>query len=495
MKISDTLKLVLSSSMDAVVVMRSDGTVAEWSDEATRVFGWSRTDIVGQEMAQFIVPAQHRERHHSGLRHYLETGEGPVLRRRIEITGLKCTGEEFPIELSISPVSIDGEEMFLAFVRDVSEAKAALATLTRQAHEAALLHRVASTAAESKSLDDVIQLCLEAICELLGWPIGHAFLARPETAHLIDHAWAGDLGKYRALVDATHRMKFRRGFGLPGRVWASAQSEWVDNIDAGQSFVRGNRKTLEIGAAFAMPIISEGHVVAVLEFFSPVPLQNEPDRILAAQTMAAQAGRALERERDRQHQLLLLGELDHRTRNLLTVVSSMAVQTAKSAASVEAYSTDFAQRLASLSASHNLLIRSQWGPTEIRHLISEVVGMHLSKKAPQLIVEGCELFLPARTALSLGLIFHELATNAVKYGALSRPGGSIGITCQTLSEPSNLTRIVWRESGLGGCRPPAKTGFGTKLVETCVRHDLQGAVTKSYPAEGIVYEIVFPTAN
>ena len=490
---TDTLKLVLATSMDAVVVMRSDGTVAEWSEEAARMFGWDRADVLDQEMAQFIVPAYYRERHHAGLKHYLKTGEGPVLRTRIEITALRRSGEEFPIELSISPVSIGGGEMFLAFVRDVSVSKAAMDALTRRAHESALLHRVASVAAESSSLDEVIQLCLESICALLDWPTGHAFLAKPEAEHLSDHFWTGSVAGYGALKEATKRTLFSRGHGLPGRVWATGKSEWIDDAEMAQKFVRGPSRDLGIGAAFAIPIAARGRVVAVLEFFSPVPLRNEPDQVLVAETIAAQAGRALERERDRQHQLLLLGELDHRTKNLLAVVSSMAALTARDAVSVESYTQDFTQRLASLSASHSLLTKSQWGATDIRELIADIVGVHLSKQSPQLLVQGCELFVEAKTALSLGLIFHELVTNAVKYGALARPNGAIIITCAALSEPSPLTRITWQETGVGPCRKPQRTGFGTKLIETSARHDLGGSAEVTYSDDGIIYDIVFPS--
>ena len=456
------------------------------------MFGWDRADVLDQEMAQFIVPPHYRERHHAGLDHYLKTGEGPVLRTRIEITALRRSGEEFPIELSISPVSIGGGEMFLAFIRDVSVSKATMEALMRRAREAALLHRVASVAAESSSLDEVIQLCLESICALLDWPIGHAFLAKPEAEHLSDHFWTGSVAGYGALKEATKRTLFSRGHGLPGRVWATGKSEWVDDAEMAQKFVRGLGRDLGIGAAFAIPIAARGRVVAVLEFFSPVPQRNEPDQVLVAETIAAQAGRALERERDRQHQLLLLGELDHRTKNLLAVVSSMAALTARDAVSVESYTRDFTQRLASLSASHSLLTKSHWGATDIRDLIADVVGVHLSKHSPQLKVQGCELFVEAKTALSLGLIFHELATNAVKYGALARPGGAIMITCEPLSEPAPLTRITWRETGVGPCPKPGRTGFGTKLIQTSARHDLGGSAEVTYSDDGIIYEILFP---
>lgn len=492
--LTDTLKLVLTTSMDAVVVMRSDGTVAEWSHEAARMFGWDRADVLNLDMAQFIVPAHLRDQHHAGVNHYLRTGEGPVLRTRIEITALRRSGEEFPVELSISPVSVGSEEIFLAFIRDVSASKASMGELKRRADEAALLHRVASVAAESVSLDDVIQLCLNSICDLLDWPVGHAFLARPEGEHLSDHSWTAGATDYGALRDATERTLFSRDYGLPGRVWANKKSEWIEDAVRAKNFVRGSRSGLGIGAAFAIPIVAQGQVVAVLEFFSLVPMQMAPDRVQVAETIAAQAGRALEREQDRQHQRLLLGELEHRTKNFMAIVSSLARQTAKGAVSVEAYTQDFTQRLAGLSASYSLLTKTQWGPTDLRELITDVVGLHLAPQSAQLVVQSRELFLEAKTAFSLGLIFNELATNAVKYGALAKPTGTITVTCEALSEPSPLTRIAWCETGVGPCQKPERTGFGTKLIQMCARHDLGGSAEATYSDGGMMYEIVFPAS-
>src|ERR1700749_3484516 len=100
------LKLVLETALDAVIVMHSDGQVLDWSSEAEIIFGWQRHEAIGVEMASLIIPERYREAHRQGLRHYIATGEGPVLRRRVEITGLRKTGEEFPIELSISPTTV-----------------------------------------------------------------------------------------------------------------------------------------------------------------------------------------------------------------------------------------------------------------------------------------------------------------------------------------------------------------------------------------------------
>jgi PAS domain S-box-containing protein len=104
----DGLRLILETALDAVAVMKSDGVVADWNDCAVGVFGWSRDEAIGRTLAELIIPERYRDAHRNGLRRYLETGQGEVLGRRIEVSGLRKNGEEFPVELSISPLQPHG---------------------------------------------------------------------------------------------------------------------------------------------------------------------------------------------------------------------------------------------------------------------------------------------------------------------------------------------------------------------------------------------------
>jgi len=120
----DALRLVLETALDAVVVMRSDGVVADWNDRAVDVFGWSRNEAVGRTMADLIIPERYREAHRAGLQRYLETGIGNVLGTRIEVAGLRKNGKEFPVELSISPVRDNKGVLFVGCLRDITERNA-----------------------------------------------------------------------------------------------------------------------------------------------------------------------------------------------------------------------------------------------------------------------------------------------------------------------------------------------------------------------------------
>jgi PAS domain S-box-containing protein len=134
----DELRLILETALDAVVVMKSDGVVADWNGHAASIFGWSRGEAVGRTMADLIIPVRYREAHRSGIQRYLETGQGEVLGRHIELSGLKKNGEEFPIELSVSPIQ-DGESiLFIGFLRDLTERNALRVAQSELAHVARL---------------------------------------------------------------------------------------------------------------------------------------------------------------------------------------------------------------------------------------------------------------------------------------------------------------------------------------------------------------------
>jgi len=149
----DELRLILETALDAVVVMKHDGVVADWNDPAVAVFGWSRDEAVGRIMADLIIPERYREAHRNGLRRYLESGKGKVLGKRIELSGLRKNGEEFPVELSISPIQDRENILFVGFLRDITEShvlRLARAELGRVTRRMAMGEMAASIAHEIK---------------------------------------------------------------------------------------------------------------------------------------------------------------------------------------------------------------------------------------------------------------------------------------------------------------------------------------------------------
>lgn len=114
------LTQLLVHAPDAVIVINSESNITFWNPKAETLFGWDAAEVMGQPLQQFIIPVQYRAAHEKGMKHYLATGEGPVLTKTIEITALRKSGEEFYISLTISPTSQNGQRAFIAFVRDIS---------------------------------------------------------------------------------------------------------------------------------------------------------------------------------------------------------------------------------------------------------------------------------------------------------------------------------------------------------------------------------------
>jgi diguanylate cyclase (GGDEF)-like protein/PAS domain S-box-containing protein len=114
---------MLDAALDGVITIGHDGAIIEFNPAAERIFGYARDAVLGQPMVDLIVPPAYRDAHTAGLRHYLATGEGPVLGKRIELSGMRADGSEFPLELSIAAADVTGEPVFTAYLRDISEQK------------------------------------------------------------------------------------------------------------------------------------------------------------------------------------------------------------------------------------------------------------------------------------------------------------------------------------------------------------------------------------
>ena len=136
------LKAIIDTSLDAVITMDGTGAIRSWSPQAERVFGWAAPEAIGRKLSATIVPPSYREAHERGLAHLLATGEGPVLNRRLELTGMHRDGREIPVELAITRVDLGGGWLFSAFVRDISERKL-LESQLRQAQKMEAVGRLA----------------------------------------------------------------------------------------------------------------------------------------------------------------------------------------------------------------------------------------------------------------------------------------------------------------------------------------------------------------
>lgn len=520
-EIAPDLSPVLDTALDAVVVMREDGVIAGWNAVAEKVFGWSREQALGSQLSSLIIPSRLREAHHRGLQKYLETGEGPVLNRHFEITALRSNGEEFPIELSITPTLASKQRVFLGFLRDITDRKVAEQIIRRRAREAEAIAQLTTLAAETTSFELVMERCLQAVCDITGWNLGHAFRCSYEEATLLIDTgiWHSRLETdISPLSRATSEIEFRSGIGLPGASLERREPVWLAELGHNPNFPRAQAAaSVGLQAAFAFPILSGAHAIAILEFFHDSPTPPDPTLLPTMRTLGEQVGRVFERtraaerleaereallaeigrrERLESQQQLLMNELNHRVKNTLAVVSGIAHQTGKSSSTVPDFVKRFSGRLTALATAHSLLTDQQWRSAPLRELISHLLGPFSEAGENRVLIEGPKVTLQPRCVVALSLIIHELLTNALKHGALSSPTGAIAVNWGLVGE-DGLERLSfkWYERGQSGIKEPHHAGFGSKLLQTSVRHELKGTINQKWNDDGLELHLEFPLSD
>ena len=480
----DRLKPILDIALDAVVLMRDDGAVADWNSAAVATFGWTRDEAVGRMMADLIIPIRYRESHQAGLERFNRTDQARILDQRIEIEAIDRSGREFPVELAVTSTRVGGERVFVGFLRDISERRRSQRLLERQATEARLLFEVTRFAADSESFEDALRECLKAICQLTGWPAGHAYLVRHgSSSELVStRVWHEDIpGLAGRIAGATAATRFRPGVGLPGTILQTREPAWVSDAEVDSNFVR---KGSGFRAAFGFPVTSEGRIIAVLEFFSTEPAEPDAELLLIVRTLGEQVGRVLERKQTEEHQRLMTRELNHRVRNNLSIIQSVAHQTFSETADRSALAA-FESRIGALAAAHEVLTRENWEAASLDDLARQTIFACGAGEA-QVTFHGPPVWLPPRLAVSFSMALHELCTNAVKYGAFSVPGGRVMLSWELVANPDgDRLRLAWSEEGGPPVQPPARRGFGSRMIERALARELGGEVELSFAPAGV----------
>ena len=189
-----------------------------------------------------------------------------------------------------------------------------------------------------------------------------------------------------------------------------------------------------------------------------------------------------------EQQKLLLDELNHRVKNTLATVQSIAAQTLRNTPDPASFKRDFEGRLMGLSATHDLLTAASWRAAALKDVLKVEIDPY---GADRFRMEGPALDLAPADALALGLIFHELATNAAKHGSLSAPDGAIAICWSVEQEDAARTlRLTWREHGGPSVAAPQRRGFGSRLIERSL--GAAGESRLEFAQSGLVCRIVLP---
>lgn len=199
-----------------------------------------------------------------------------------------------------------------------------------------------------------------------------------------------------------------------------------------------------------------------------------------------------DRKRLEEHRALLAKELKHRVKNTMATMQSIAHQTLRGARSLDEAGRTLDARLHSLSAAHDMLTRDSWVGAPLAEVAAKALGA-FQGQGKRFLIDGPDVWLPPRLTLALTMALHELATNAVKYGALSKDGGQVALTWEVVirSGPA-LLRLTWEETGGPPVTVPERAGFGSRLIERALASEMGGKAEIDYRPAGVRFTLEAP---
>src|SRR5438270_4606194 len=286
---SDKLEMqyrgILDTALDCIITMDADGRVLEFNPAAERVFGFSRSEAVGKELADLIIPPRMRGQHRRGLAHYLKTGEGPVIGKRIEIAGVRKDGAEILVELAITALNSESSPVFTAYLRDITER-------VRNDRRRLAQYTVASLLAGSWTLEEAAPAILQTIASIGDWVMSTLWIYDEPIVRLRCRTfWQVGTSNFERFGQFSSAMRFGMGEGLPGRVWQSNEPAWIYDVTVDKNFPRAPAaREAGLHGGFAFPLFAGRAVNGVVELFSERMVEPDPDLLQLVTALGSQVG-------------------------------------------------------------------------------------------------------------------------------------------------------------------------------------------------------------
>ena len=248
-------------------------------------------------------------------------------------------------------------------------------------------------------------------------------------------------------------------------------------------------------------IVGQQAPFGVLEVDAQEPRDFTKDDVAFLRTYANLLAAAIERVRTHndlcrsaREQGILARELGHRVRNLLGLIQALASRTSAQGRTAEEFRKTFIERLQALSIAESLVFESTAAQVDPLTLAHEVLAPYRQEDPGKIVIEGTPVGLPARQARMFGLALHELATNAAKHGALGMAQGTVRLRwhLEETNEGHSQLSMTWQEADGPEIAPPKRKGFGSRLLEDVVAHELSGEAELVYDRRGLHYRLKFP---
>lgn len=491
------LAAIVESSEDAIIGKTLDGIITDWNAGAERIFGYAAEEIIGKSILTLIP--EDRRAEEVEIIDRLKRGERIA---HFETVRQRKNKSLIDISLTVSPIKDSDGAIIGAskIARDITEPKRIQAQLAHQSERLATINRIAQVISRDLDLDRIVQTVTDVATELTGAKFGAFFY------NVVDPA--GDSYQLYALSGAP-RSAFD-DFGMPrktaifGPTFSGDGVVRSDDIRAderyGHSAPHYGMPTghLPVVSYLAVPVISVSNkILGGLFFAHDQPAQFTADTEALVSAIAAQTAVAMDnaqlhkssqleiaqRRRAEESKELLLHELQHRVKNTLTTIQAIATQTFREAPRTELAA--FIARLLALSGAHDLLSQREWELVDVDHVVRRALEPFIDPDRPRITISGPEVAMPSEKAMQLAMVLHELATNAVKYGALSNDTGTVDIAWGLPDDSAaSLVQLVWTEAGGPPTSAPDRKGFGSRMVERALRGQGSGA-TFDFRPEGL----------
>lgn len=282
---------IVNAAVDAIITIDEQGAIRSVNPAAEALFGYPAPEIVGRDV-NVLMPLPWRVEHDDFLSCYLSTRERKLIGMGREVRAARKDGSTFPAELAVSEVYVDGHRLFAGIMRDVSERKRAERRLTAQ-------YAVTRVLAESTTLRAAIPKMLQCICEGVGWDLGELWCIDAEGNRLRwDGMWHAAPSVAADFEASSRSLSFAPGEGLPGRVWASNEPAWVDDVLAGPGFLRASvAAEMQLRGTLAFPVRTGSAVIGVMVFFSREVRSPDHDLLQMLNALGNQIGDFIARKR------------------------------------------------------------------------------------------------------------------------------------------------------------------------------------------------------
>ena len=428
------LAAIVESSDDAIVSKDLNGIISSWNGGAERLFGYTAEEVIGKPIT-ILIPAE-RQAEEIEILGRIRRGE-----RVDHFDTVRQRKDRSLVEISLTVCPIKTADGKIAgaskTARDISDRRRA----EEHAQRLAAIVESSDDAIVSKDLNGIITSWNGGAERLFGYT-AEEVIGKPITILIPPDRQAEEIE-------------------ILGRI---RRGERVDHFDT----VRRRK---------------DGSLVEISLTVSPI--KTADGRIIGASKTARDI---TERKRAQDQQRLLLREMKHRVKNALTTVQVIAAQTFRGASRDEC--REFVGRLSALANAHDLLTAENWQGAPLRDVVEKALQPFQEKQRERVLIEGPEeIWINAEKSLLLTMALHELATNAVKYGALSNGSGQVRVAWELRKdeEPRRL-KLRWQESGSPMVKPPERKGFGSLLLDRALKYEL-GITRFDFDPRGLTWEM------